>query len=77
MLARYLRLQVERPHKLHSMILTEAFRLYKDAAEASFIAKNKEGFNPVSDATRFSIVKFTNLWDLNNLRHGDWKRKEH
>lgn len=77
MLARYLSLQVERPHKLHSMILTETFRLYKDAADAAFIAKNKEGFNPVADATRFSIVKFINLWDLNNLRPGDWRRKEH
>lgn len=77
MLARYLSLQVERPHKLHSMILTEAFRLYKDAAEAEFIAKNKEGFNPVTDPTRFSIVKFTDLWNLNNLRPGDWRRKEH
>lgn len=77
MLARYLSLQVERPHKLHSMILTEAFRLYKDAAEASFIARSKEGFNPVTDATRFSIVKFADLWDLNNLRPGDWRRKEH
>ena len=77
MLACYLSLQVERPHKLHSMILTEAFRLYKDAAEASFIAKNKEGFNPVPDATRFSIVKFVDLWDLKNLRPGDWRRKEH
>lgn len=77
MLAHYLSLQVERPHKLHSMILTEAFRLYKDAAEAAFIAKDKEGFHPVTDATRFSIVKFMDLWDLNNLRPGDWKRKEH
>lgn len=77
MLARYLSLQVDRPHKLHSMILTEAFRLYKDAAEAAFITKNKEGFNPVTDSTRFSIVKFTNMWELKNLRPGDWKRKEH
>ena len=61
MLARYLSLQVERPHKLHSMILTEAFRLYKDATEV----------NP------FSIVKFADLWDLVNLRPGDWNRKEH
>lgn len=77
MLARYLNLQVERPHKLHSMILTEAFRLYKDASEAAFITKNKDGFNPVTDSTRFSIVKFTEMWDLNNLRPGDWRRKEH
>lgn len=77
MLARYLSLQVERPHKLHSMILTEALRLYKDAAEAAFITKNKEGFNTVTDSTRFSIVKFTDMWDLNNLRPGDWRRKAH
>ncbi|MDE7421925.1 MAG: hypothetical protein K2N35_17185 [Muribaculaceae bacterium] len=77
MLARYLRLQVERPHKLHSMILTEAFRLYKDAAEAAFIVNSKEGFHPVTDATRFSIVKFADLWNLSNLRPGDWRRKEH
>lgn len=77
MLARYLKLHVERPHKLHSMILTEAFRLYKDAADASDNARVKEGFNPATDATRFSIVKFSDLWNLNNLRPGDWKRKEH
>lgn len=77
MLARYLRLQVERPHKLHSMILTEAFRLYKDAADASDNARVKEGVNPVTDTTRFSIVKFSDLWNLNNIRPGDWKRKEH
>ncbi|MDE6481164.1 MAG: hypothetical protein K2L45_12945 [Muribaculaceae bacterium] len=77
MLAHYLGLQVERPHKLHSMILTEAFRLYKDAAESAFTTRNKEGFHPVTDATRFSIVKFIDLWDLNNLRPGDWRRKEH
>lgn len=77
MLARYLSLQVERPHKLHSMILTEAFRLYRDAAEAAVIPKNnKEGFNTVTDSTRFSIVKFTEMWNLNNLRPGDWRRKE-
>ncbi len=77
MLARYLNLQVERPHKLHSMILTEAFRLYKDAADASAFSINKDGVNPVTDATRFSIVKFTDLWNLSNLRPGDWRRKEH
>ena len=77
MLAQYLKLQVEKPHKLHSMILTEAIRLYKDASYASSLEKLKEGFNPITDATRFSIVKFSDLWDLNNLRPGDWRRKEH
>ena len=73
MLARYLSLQVERPHKLHSMILTEALRLYKDAAEVNpsvFSHKSSEKPN-------FSIVKFVDLWDLVNLRPGDWNRKEH
>ena len=77
MLARYLNLQVVKPHKLHSMILTEAIRLYKDATDASSLARVKEGFNPVTDATRFSMVKFADLWNLANLRPGDWRRKEH
>lgn len=77
MLARYLNLQVVKPHKLHSMILTEAIRLYKDAADASSLSRVKEGFTPVTDATRFSIVKFADIWDLSNLRPGDWRRKEH
>ncbi len=77
MLARYLSLQLVRPHKLHSMILTEASRLYRDAADAADNIRVKEGLNHVTDATRFSIVKFSKLWDLNNLRPGDWRRKEH
>lgn len=77
MLARYLNLQVAKPHKLHSMILTEAIRLYKDASDASSLVRVREGFSPVTDATRFSIVKFADLWDLANLRPGDWRRKEH
>lgn len=66
MLARYLNLQVERPHKLHSMILTEAFRLYKDAEEIRS-----------STEPRFSIVKFTDMWNLAYIRPTDWNRKEH
>lgn len=66
MLARYLNLQVERPHKLHSMILTEAFRLYKDAEEIRS-----------STEPRFSIVKFTDIWNLAYIRPTDWNRKEH
>lgn len=77
MLARYLRLEVEKPHKLHSMILTEALRLYKDAAEAAFPGVSKSAFEMVTDATRFSIVKFAEIWGLDNLRPGDWRRKEH
>ncbi|MDE6741061.1 MAG: hypothetical protein K2J58_01885 [Muribaculaceae bacterium] len=77
MLAHYLRLNVVKPHKLHSMILTEAFRLYKDAADASSIARLKGGFNPVTDSTGFSIVKFADLWNLDYIRPTDWNRKEH
>lgn len=58
------------------MILTEAIRLYKDAAEAASPFKNEE-LKPVSDTTRFSIVKFMQLWNLDNLRPGDWRRKEY
>lgn len=68
LLANYLKLKVTVPHKLHSMILTEAMRLYKDARDAAF--NNK-------DSIRFSIVGFSGLWGLSNLRPGDWRRKEH
>ena len=77
MLAHYLRLNVEKPHKLHSMILNEAFRLYKDAADTATIARLKGGFNPATDSTRFSIVKFMELWNLDHIRPTDWNRKEH
>lgn len=77
MLARYLGLQVERPHKLHSMILTEAFRLYKDAGEMAYLVRKNERPKGVSERNNFSIVNFTDLWDLANLRPGDWRRKEH
>lgn len=70
MLATYLKLSVTKPHKLHSMILLEAMRLYKDAKDMAFNAKGK-------DVPKFSIVKFAELWDLNNLRPGDWRRKEY
>ena len=67
MLASYLRLRVAKPHKLHSMILTEAIRLYKDAKDESFVKK--------SGSPAFSIVKFVDLWNLAHLRPGDWNRK--
>lgn len=70
MLARYLRLNVTKPHKLHSMILTEAFRLYKDSKSSA------SGPQPSAES-RFSIVKFANLWNLDNIRPTDWNRKEH
>lgn len=76
MLGHYLRLNVMKPHKLHSMILNEAFRLYKDAAAAS-LSRLKGNFNPVTDSTRFSIVKFADLWNLDYIRPTDWNRKEH
>lgn len=69
MLATYLKLQLERPHKLHSMILTEAIRLYKDSRDSAF-GRRKE------DVEDFAIDKFVELWDLKNLREGDWKRKD-
>lgn len=70
MLGMYLRLGVAKPHKLHSMILTEAIRLYKDAREASYGKRPEE-------CVRFSIVRFLSLWDPANLRPGDWRRKEY
>ncbi|MDE6379383.1 MAG: hypothetical protein K2L11_02835 [Muribaculaceae bacterium] len=77
LLAHYLRLNVTKPHKLHSMILTEAFRLYKDATDAATSGRFRPGFNPVSDATGFSIVKFVDLWNLEYIRPSDWNRKNH
>lgn len=77
LLAHYLRLNVAKPHKLHSMILTEAFRLYKDATDAATAGRFRPGFNPVSDATGFSIVKFVDLWNPAYIRPTDWNRKEH
>lgn len=76
MLARYLRLSVTKPHKLHSMILTEAIRLYKDALA---LASNHNQVNSrhSTPPEPFSIVRFTKLWDLAYLRPGDHQRKEH
>ncbi|MDE6290831.1 MAG: hypothetical protein K2M16_04805 [Muribaculaceae bacterium] len=77
LLAHYLRLDVIKPHKLHSMILTEAFRLYKDASVAATSGRFMQGFHQISDATGFSIVKFVDLWNLAYIRPTDWNRKEH
>lgn len=68
MLARYLKLQVKVPHKLHSMILTEAIHLYKDSKDAVYNNKSDK-------SVRFSIVNFFKLWNQDNLRPGDWNRK--
>lgn len=77
MLARYLRLELPKPHKLHSMILTEAIRLYKNASEMRQIAKRKDFRSFIkSNPFNFSILKFLKLWDTSNLRDGDWRRKE-
>ena len=70
MLARYFKLRVTTPHKLHSMVLTEALRLYKDAKDVAY-GKRKE------ETVGFSIVNFMKLWGFANLRPGDWRRKEH
>lgn len=77
LLAHYLKLDVMKPHKLHSMILTEAFRLYKDAAEAAAAARLKGGSNAAAEVPGFSIVKFANLWNLAHIRPTDWNRKDH
>lgn len=69
MLARYFRLKLTVPHKLHSMILTEAIRLYKDVKNVSYGRNQKE-------LTTFSIVRFLELWNTENLRSGDWNRKQ-
>ena len=68
MLARYLKLQIKVPHKLHSMILTEAIHLYKDSKDAVYNNKSDK-------SVRFSIVNFFKLWNQDNLRPGDWNRK--
>lgn len=75
MLARYLKLNTPRPHKLHSMMLTEAIRLYKDARDVS-TAMRLKGDKPSPDM-EFSLVKFMALWNFANLREGDWRRKQH
>ncbi|MDE5713441.1 MAG: hypothetical protein K2I16_07460 [Muribaculaceae bacterium] len=69
MLARYFKLKLTVPHKLHSMILTQAIRLYKDAKNLSYPNSNEI-------KTKFSIIKFADLWDIENLRPGDWNRKK-
>ncbi|MDE5870421.1 MAG: hypothetical protein K2H22_00530 [Muribaculaceae bacterium] len=75
LLARYLRLDVTKPHKLHSMILTEALRLYKEAKSSALSLKSSVSGN--SAESRFSIVKFADLWNLGYIRPTDWNRKEH
>lgn len=77
LLAHYLRLDVTKPHKLHSMILTEAFRLYKDSKSSASSLKSSVSGLKSSAESRFSIVKFANLWNLENIRPTDWNRKEH
>ncbi|MBD5290729.1 MAG: hypothetical protein HDS24_01450 [Bacteroides sp.] len=72
LLARYFSLNVKRPHKQHSMILTEAIRLHGDA---SALSREVPDFRQ-KDTPRFSIVRFMELWDFANLRPGDWRRKE-
>lgn len=76
MLAEYLALSAPRPHKLHSMILLEAMRLYKDAKNLEFNALNSGRKPAAESSSKFSIARFVNLWNLDNLRPGDWKRKE-
>lgn len=72
LLAEYLSLSTPRPHKLHSMILQEAIQLYKDVKNVQF---NAHG-NAENRAPGFSILRFVALWNPDNLREGDWRRKE-
>lgn len=77
LLVRYFTLKLPRPHKQHSMILTEAIRLSKDADELRYTLRKSENSDVKSgDAQKFSLVKFINLWGLANLREGDWRRKD-
>lgn len=76
MLLRYLNLNVERPHKLHSMILTEAIRLAKDASDYAYILRKKRVEKEVLSGNRFSLVRFMELWEYRHLRPGDWRRKD-
>ncbi|MDE7346780.1 MAG: hypothetical protein K2N48_08595 [Muribaculaceae bacterium] len=77
LLANYLSLNVAKPHKLHSMILTEAFRLYKDASDAATAVRLKSLSKQESEIPAFSIVKFVDLWNFAHIRPTDWNRKEH
>ncbi len=77
LLAHYLRLNVMKPHKLHSMILTEAARLYRDAADTAEAARLMGGQKAASEMPAFSIVKFVDLWNLAHIRPTDWNRKEY
>lgn len=70
LLAEYLSLQTPRPHKLHSMILTEAIRLRDNVVKADGYLQRT-----YSAATEsFSIVRFLPHWGIENLRPGDWNR---
>lgn len=73
LLAEYLALSTPRPHKLHSMILLEAMRLYDDAGNTGFCASEGRRQKPPA----FSIMRFSDMWRLDNLRPGDWRRREH
>ena len=77
LLANYLRLNVPKPHKLHSMILTESFRLYKDAKSSVLSLKPSVCGSKSSAEPKFSIVRFVELWNLEYIRPTDWNRKEH
>lgn len=75
MLARYLKLTLRKPHKLHSMILLEAIRLAKDSSAGNY--PDSVRATPESKKQNsFSIVRFLPLWNPENLREGDWRRKE-
>ncbi|MDE6718192.1 MAG: hypothetical protein K2J70_08385 [Muribaculaceae bacterium] len=76
MLMRYLNLSLRKPHKLHSMILTEAIRLYKDSSDAIYILRKKGEAREAIEQESFSLIRFLEMWNITNLREGDWRRKK-
>ena len=74
MLATYMGLTLRRPHKLHSMILLEAIRLYRNLPDNDYRRPSAQQPS-TKDIPAFSIIRFMELWKFANLREGDWRRK--
>lgn len=72
LLHHYLQLNSPRPHKLHSMILTEALRLRENINKSADYARRRDQ----DAAMTFSLMRFLPLWGISNLRPGDWNRHE-
>lgn len=72
LLRHYLQLNCPRPHKLHSMILTEAIRLRDNCTKTPDLGRPQDQ----DPAMTFSIMRFLPLWGISNLRPGDWNRHD-